>query len=80
MATREQNERRFKNWEDFANGGRRYWYDVQGRRGFLARYVKVVDAAETTLEFYQEIYNADGKLVSFHRKYPEDLGHQDAEA
>ena len=79
MATREQNERRFKNWENLPDGGRRYWYDVLGRQGYWARYVKIVDANETTLRFYQEIYNAEGKLVSIHEKFPEDRGHQDVE-
>jgi hypothetical protein len=32
-----------------------------------------------TLKFYQEIYGADGELVSVHEKFPEDRGHQQME-
>ncbi len=38
-------------------GGRRYRLDVAGRQGWIARYFKEVDASETTLRFWQEIYN-----------------------
>lgn len=77
MATRQQNERQFKQWDELPNGGRRYWYDVFGHRGYFARYVKEVDGDEVTLRFYQEIYNSNGELVSVHHKFPEDLGHRD---
>jgi hypothetical protein len=42
----------------------------------MARYVKMVDAGETTLEFWQEIYDETGHLVERHLKYPEDRGHE----
>src|SRR5438874_944868 len=48
MATREQNERKFKHWEELPNGGRRYIREFAGRAGGRARYVKEVDAAERT--------------------------------
>ena len=76
MANREQNERRFANWEDLPNGGRRYWIDIPGRERGLCRYVKVVDAGEVTRWFVQEIYNAQGVLIEVHEKYPVDLGHR----
>ncbi len=77
MATREQNEQDFPHWHDLPDGGRRYWVDKPGRvRGF-ARYIKRVDAQETTLQFVQEIYNGSGQLVARHQKYPVDTGHQD---
>lgn len=79
VAIREQNERKFKNWEALPDGGRRYWYDVPGRRGHSARYVKIVDASEATVRFYQEIHDADGTLISRHEKFPEDRGRQDVE-
>ncbi len=77
MALREENERKFGHWEELPDGGRRYWFDVPSRdvTGF-ARYVKIVDATETTISFVQEIYNETGELVAFHRKYPVDEGHQ----
>lgn len=76
MATREQNEQKFKNWILLPDGGRRYWYELAGRRGYWARYVKIVDANEKILRFYQEIFDPAGKLISLHEKYPWDLGHQ----
>ena len=44
--------------------------------GWLARYVKEVDASELTLRFYQEIYDDFGQLVEVHEKYPIDKGHE----
>ena len=73
---RQQNERKFENWEDLNDGGRRYCYDVLGRMGWRARYVKEVDAREKTVRFYQEIYDERGSLVEIHEKHPVDKGHQ----
>jgi len=69
------NEKKFGNWEDLPYG-RRYWYEVQGRLGWKARYVKEVDMEENTICFYQEIYNSERELVEIHRKYPVDTGHE----
>ncbi len=44
--------------------------------GWRARYVKEVDAAELTLTFYQELYDADGTLREVHHTFPVDLGHK----
>ena len=52
-----------------------YFYEVQGRHGWLARYVKIVDASERTIKFYQEIFDEDGRLIEIHEKYPENKGH-----
>ena len=76
MSTRPQNERKFGSWEELPNGGRRYWFEVAGRRDWKARYVKEVDADENTVRFWQEIYNDQGKVVEIHAKYPVDKGHQ----
>ena len=76
MNTRAQNEKKFGNWDDLPDGGRRYWLDVIGRLGWRARYVKEVDAQETTVRFGQEIYDEQGKLVEVHEKYPVDKGHR----
>jgi len=73
---RGQNERKFGNWETLPEGGRRYWYEVTGRTGWKARYVKEVDAEEKTVRFYQEIYDEDEHLVEIHEKFPIDKGHQ----
>ncbi len=76
MANRTENERRFPNWEDLPNGGRRYWLDIAGRFGWRARYVKTVDSSERTTSFRQEIYNDSGELVEIHEKFPKDQGHR----
>ena len=73
---RQQNEKKFGSWEELPIGGRRYWYEIKGRWGWKARYIKEVDAAETTLKFYQEIYDDQDTLVEVHHKYPVDMGHQ----
>jgi hypothetical protein len=76
MASRAQNERKLKRWEDLPNGGRRYVRDFVGRAGGRARYVKEVDSNERTLRFAQEIYDASGRLMAVHEKFPIDLGHK----
>jgi len=70
MSTRAQNERKFGAWEELPGGGRRYWRDVAGRLGWLARYLKEVDAVEATLRFCQEVYDEHGKLVEIAREVP----------
>lgn len=57
-----------------AAGGTRY--DVNSRSGWRARYVKGVDAEESTVRFYQEVHDGDGKLREVHHKYPVDRGHK----
>ena len=76
MSTRTQNEKKFGSWEELPGDGRRYWLDVSGRSGWVARYLKEVDAKETTLKFWQEIYDDQRRLVEIHEKYPVDKGHQ----
>jgi len=76
MSTREQNEKKFGNWNELRDGGRRYWLDVTGRHGWRARYVKEVDEQETTVRFLQEIYDEQGALVELHEKFPVDKGHR----
>ena len=75
MNSRAQNEKKLRNWEELPGGGRRYWLDVPGRLGWRARYLKEVDAQETTVRFWQEISDEQGKLVESHEKYPVDKGH-----
>lgn len=73
---RKKNERKFGNWIDLQDGGRKYWYDVIGKSGWIAKYIKEVDSNENTIRFYQQIYDEVGNLVEIHEKYPEDKGHQ----
>jgi hypothetical protein len=76
MSTRAQNEKQFGQWVELPGGGRRYRLDVPGRLGWTARYLKEVDAGETTLRFWQEIYDDQGRLIEVPEKYPVDMGHQ----
>jgi hypothetical protein len=76
VSTRVQNEKKFGQWDELRGGGRRYRLDVRGRLGWVARYLKDVDANETTLRFWQEIYDDQGKLFEIHEKFPVDKGHQ----
>ena len=76
MSTRAQNEAKFGAWDERPGGARCYRFDVPGRHGWRARYLKEVDGAETTLRFWQEIYDEHGTLVEIHEKYPVDKGHQ----
>ena len=76
MSTREQNERKFQQWEDLPRGERRYWLDVASRSRWKVRYIKEVDANEVTIRFYQEVYNKIGESVEVHHKYSVDLGHR----
>jgi hypothetical protein len=76
MSTRVQNEKKFGHWDELPGGGRRYRLDVTGKHGWLARYLKEVDVNETTLRFWQEIYDDQGKRVESHEKFPVDKGHK----
>jgi hypothetical protein len=76
MATREQNERRFTQWEDLPGGGRRYWSDRKGAVSGFQRMIKVVDADEVTVQMVQEIYNDENVLIERHQKFPVDTGHE----
>ena len=76
MATREQNERKFQQWLATPGGGRRYWLEIAGRHGWRARYFKLVDSAESTLRFWQEIYDETGKLIEIQEQCPADTGHR----
>lgn len=73
---RAQNEGKFGAWDELSGGGRRYWFEVSGRSGWRARYVKEVDVNESTVRFYQEIYDETGRMREIHQKYPVDLGHR----
>jgi hypothetical protein len=59
---RRQNERKIGAWDELPDDRRRYLYEVQGRHGWCARYVKEVDASERTVKFYQESYVTSQKV------------------
>ncbi len=73
---RKRNEKKFVNWKDLSDGGRKYYLEITGRHGWKARYVKEVNRNEETMKFYQEIYDDKGKLTEIHEKNPEDKGHK----
>jgi len=72
---RRQNEKKFGDWEELPEGGCRYFYEIRGRHGWFARYVKEVDTSEKTTKFWQEIYDDKGLLTEIHEKYPENRRH-----
>jgi hypothetical protein len=76
MSTRAQNERKFGHWEELPGAGRRYRLEVLGRSGWRACYIKEVDAAESTVRFWQEIYDESGRMTEVHEKFPVDKGHR----
>ena len=76
---RRENEKKFGDWDERPDGGRRYFYTVPGRHDWTARYVQEVDALERTTRFYQEIYDEKGQLVETHEKYPVERGHARAQ-
>jgi hypothetical protein len=78
VSTRAQNEKKLGQWIELPGDGRRYRLDVLGKSGWSARYFKEVGVNETTLRFWQEIYDDQGKLVETHEKFPIDKGHQKA--
>lgn len=73
---RVENEKKFLHWVKTKENGRKYWFEIAGKMGWKARYVKIVDENEITLKFYQEIYDNKDKLVEIHEKYPIDKGHK----
>jgi hypothetical protein len=74
-----ENEKKFSNWDELPDGYRIYWFEIEGRLGWKARYLKKVDIEETTLSFWQEIYDENGILVEYHEKYPVNMGHKKIE-
>ena len=76
---RQENEQKFPNHTEMEDGSRIYWFEVEGRMGWKARYIKIVDQNETTISFRQEIYDENEMLVEVHEKYPIDKGHKKIE-
>jgi hypothetical protein len=72
---REDNKKKFPNYEVLPDGTTKYWFEIEGRSGWRAQYVKVVDRQEVTISFSQKIYDGNGVLVEIHEKYPIDKGH-----
>ncbi|HOE10597.1 MAG TPA: hypothetical protein PLQ35_07905 [bacterium] len=77
MNIRAKNEKKFEHWEELPGGGPRYRQEVAGQTGWKAIYLKEVDDRETTVSFWQEINDDEGRLVEIHEKYPVDRGHRE---
>ncbi len=73
---RRKNEKQFGNWVENHDHSRTYWFEIIGRFGWKARYVKVVDQNEETVTFRQEIFDENDVLREIHEKFPIDKGHQ----
>jgi hypothetical protein len=80
MTSRRINENKFGNWVELSGSGRLHWLDVPGRMNWKAWYLKEVDSQETTIRFWQEIFDERGVLVEVHHKYPTDFGHRSIES
>ena len=73
---RAKNEREFETWIQKEDGGRIYSFEVVGKLGWKAKYLKEVNSEEVTIKFWQEIYDQNNILREIHEKYPVDKGHQ----
>jgi len=73
---RSKNEKEFDKWKELDTGGRIYSFEISGRTSGKAIYLKEVDKEETTIRFWQEIYNANNELIEMHEKFPRDTGHK----
>jgi hypothetical protein len=73
---RAKNERNFDAWIEKEDGGRIYSFEIAGKLGWKAKYLKEVNNEEITLRFWQEIYDEHNVLREIHEKYPEDKGHK----
>jgi hypothetical protein len=70
-ALREEGGKRRRGIETFSFHPIQPLYDIP-----QLRYLKEVTADETTLRFWQEIYDDSQKLVEIHEEFPVDRGHQ----
>ena len=73
---RTKNEKEFDIWMQKEDGGRIYSFEVAGKLGWKAKYLKEVNKEEITTRFWQEIYDQNNILKEIHEKYPLDKGHQ----
>ena len=73
---RRKNEIEFESWIEKENGSRIYSFEIPGKLGWKAKYLKEVDSEEVTTRFWQEIYDENNILREIHEKYPVDKGHK----
>jgi hypothetical protein len=73
---RKKNEAEYDKWIEKADGIRIYSFEIKGRQGWKALYLKEVNSEEITLRFWQEVYDEINILREIHEKYPTDKGHK----
>lgn len=73
---RQKNELEFESWKEKENGGRIYSFEISGKLGWKAKYLKEVNNEEVTIRFWQEVYDDKNVLKEIHEKYPVDKGHK----
>ncbi len=73
---RQKNEMEFESWVENKDGSRIYSFEIVGKLGWKAKYLKEVDAEEVTIKFWQEVYDENDILREIHEKYPVDTGHK----
>ena len=70
------NEKEYDLWIEKSDGGRIYSFEIEGRFGWVSKYLKETDADEITVKFWQEIYDENGKLKEIYEKFPVDKVHK----
>lgn len=73
---RHKNETDYELWIEIENGGRLYSFEIPGKLGWKAKYLKEVDSEEVTIRFWQEVYDENNIMREIHQKYPVDEGHK----
>lgn len=73
---RRKNEIEYEQWIEREDGGRIYLFEIPGKSGWKAKYLKEVDIEEVTIRFWPEIYDDKDILREIYEKYPVDKGHQ----
>ena len=73
---RQKNETEYGSWIEKENGGRTYWFEISGKLGWKAKYLKEVNTEEVTIRFWQEVYDDKNVLKKVHEQYPVYKGHQ----
>ena len=71
-----KNEVEYESWIDKEDGGSIYSFEIKGKLGWKAKYLKEVDSEEVTIKFWQEVYDDKNILKEIHEKYPVDTGHK----
>lgn len=76
MNNSQRTKKEYDAWIEKENGGRIYYFEIAGKSGWKAKYLKEVNNEEITIKFWQEIYDESNVLKEIHEKYPIDKGHK----